>query len=242
MGRRNRGKENKKPSSSLSIADRLKEARHEFQTIPQHFPIARQLLLDEIKRLEVEILDNNDSTSPKNVKAQDANAKASEEVQVNAARKPSDEPKIAAKDEKDVEEVSQGSETHTKTDTTDVADLKSLQEQPSAANSLSQSDETESETYPSCPKDTFSGSEVTTIACQEIPEFSPRSFEGEKSSLKIFIPHQEYPGVSIASSSLCTLLFSLHHVSPCPIAALTRDPPLGSTTSSAASSAPAASP
>jgi hypothetical protein len=52
------------------------------------------------------------------------------------------------------------------------------------------------------PKDDFPACDelknIPSNGLQDFPEFSPRGLENEKSSMKIFIPHHEYPGVSFS--------------------------------------------
>jgi hypothetical protein len=78
MGRRHRSKESTKAALNLPVSAKLKETRHEFQTIPQTHPIARQLLLDEIRRLEAE-----QTTAPEEILSQGVEQSKADEEQIS---------------------------------------------------------------------------------------------------------------------------------------------------------------
>ena len=207
MGRRNRGKDNKKALASLSPADKLKEARHEFQTIPQTFPIARQLLLEEIKRLESELASVVATSSQ--VATNQNNARPPHESLARTSSVPESTTEEENRNEDEDEIACEGSikanldiiaaQSAVKTDS-------SLQEQDILSLPLLL--QTRSETsdrwdpYHHSAKDESLGCDelkcFQTNYCQDATEFSPRGFENERTSLKIFIPYHEYPGVSTA--------------------------------------------
>ena len=207
MGRRNRGKDNKKALASLSPADKLKEARHEFQTIPQTFPIARQLLLEEIKRLESELA--NVVATSSQVSTNQNNARPPHE---SLARTSSVPESTTEEDNRNEDEDEIACEGNIKANLDIIAAQSAVKTDSSFQEqqilSLPLLLQTRSETsdrwdpYHHSAKDESLGCDelkcFQTNYCQDATEFSPRGFENERTSLKIFIPHHEYPGVSTA--------------------------------------------
>jgi hypothetical protein len=199
MGRRHRGKDSKKASVDVTVSDRLKDARHEFQTISQTFPIARQLLLDEIKRLESESGDAMRSCSSLQTSSQKEKI-ANDDSQTAA---------LSSESETHIKCVNKGEPNgHSNspaTVATDNCNNTTDKDQTNESLSILPKARNETMNIPDrwdqlSPKDDFSAcDELKTIplnCLQDLPEFSPRSLENEKSSMKIFIPHHEYPGVS----------------------------------------------
>ncbi len=197
MGRRHRGKDSKKPLVEVSVSDRLKDARHEFQTISQTFPIARQLLLDEIKRLESESGDAIRPCSSLKLSSQ------KEKTSLDDSQPKSSE---SGAHMKGVNKGESDGDSNTSTPVaTDDCNTATDKDQTNGPLSLPTKERSETMNVPDrwdqlSPKDDCSAcDELKSIplnCLQDFPDFSPRSLENEKSSMKIFIPHHEYPGVS----------------------------------------------
>jgi hypothetical protein len=201
MGRRHRGKDNKKVSTDSSVSDRLKDARHEFQTISQTFPIARQLLLDEIKRLEAESGDDNNNRSAPSVKNTSQKEKASVDNSQSAVTESEADSAV-----KHVGKVESNVDTNTQ-NTAGTERRVNTTEKDQNNGSSSLLAKARNENVPDhwdqlSPKDDFSAcDELKGNGLHDFPEFSPRGIENEKCSMKIFIPHHEYPGVSCCPAS-----------------------------------------